>query len=479
MMGGMDALLAHLGEVIEQTRAEMTGALSGGGIIDASDGQVTTALALAGELGRLADAVLVEATGEVARRSIARDRELRLTTRMGCHDVSELVQRLTRLGPASAARLQKAGKATMVAVSFAGTPLPARLPAMRDALIDGVVGLDGLLAVAGPLEAMNRRVGREDLLAADSMLAAEARGEGPDGAPPACADLLRLQALVWSAVLDQDGAEPREDRALRKRGITFGTERDGVVPFRGNLLPEVAAQFRRICDATGSPRVDQNSAVQFRPADEASDSSDDQFVPDDPRTWAQKQHDALATALFAAASSGLLPTIGGAAPTLVVSVRAEDLLTGTGWAHVDGTDEPVSIAAAAHAGCAGVVQRVLLGENGRILRLGTEERVFNRHQRRAIALRDGGCIIPGCGVPAGWCEIHHVTDHAEGGPTHTDNGVLLCWIHHRFLKNSGWLIRMNRGVPEVKAPPWLDGTGRWRTTTKSKARMLNLLSRRT
>jgi hypothetical protein len=326
---------------------------------------------------------------------------------------------------------------------------------------------------------MNRRVGREDLLAADSVLAAEARGEGPDAAPPACADLLRLQALVWSAALDQDGAEPREDRALRVRGITLGTPRDGVVPIRGALLPEVAAQFRRICDATQSPRVDGSGSVRFRAGTQADgEVPDAEFASDDSRTWAQKQHDALATALFAAASSGMLPTIGGAAPTLVVSVRAQDLLAGTGWAHVDGVDEPLSTGAALHAGCAGVIQRVLLDGSGRILRLGTEERVFNRHQRRAIALRDGGCLIPGCGVPASWCEMHHVIAHARGGPTHTGNGFLLCWFHHRFLDKVGWLIRMNRGVPEVKAPPWLDSSGRWRAVTKSRTRLLDLLATR-
>lgn len=85
-----------------------------------------------------------------------------------------------------------------------------------------------------------------------------------------------------------------------------------------------------------------------------------------------------------------------------------------------GCEAPVRTAAR-HVGCAGVVQRVVLGDNGRILRLGTEERVFNRYQRRAIALRDGECIIPGCGVPADWCEIHHVAGHAEGGPSHMDN----------------------------------------------------------
>ncbi|GAA2010145.1 hypothetical protein GCM10009739_22810 [Microbacterium ulmi] len=125
------------------------------------------------------------------------------------------------------------------------------------------------------------------------------------------------------------------------------------------------------------------------------------------------------------------------------------------------------------------MQRVALGPNGRVLRLGTEERVFNRHQRRAIALRDGNCIIPGCGVPAGWCEIHHVTEHAAGGPTHTDNGVLLCWFHHRFVDKGPWRIRMNRGVPEVQAPAWFDRSGGWRPVTKSRTRMLDLVGRRT
>jgi len=122
---------------------------------------------------------------------------------------------------------------------------------------------------------------------------------------------------------------------------------------------------------------------------------------------------------------------------------------------------------------------MLLGGNNRILRIGTEKRLFNRHQRRAIALRDGNCIIPGCGVPPAWCEIHHVTEHAHGGATHTDNGLLLCWHHHRFIENGQWRIRMNRGVPEVQAPKWFDSTLRWRPVTTSRTRILDLVGRRT
>lgn len=472
----MEALLDDLRGTVGQLRDMASDGLRNGAIRRASDASLIDGMTLTGEALRLLEALLVESAGEVVRRSRMPERHLRLTTRMGCHDVNELLQRLTRLAPASAAGLQRGAKAVLVEQRLDGQALPARLPAMREALIDGEVGLDGLLAVAGPLEAMGDRVAVDDLLTADSVLAAEARGEGPEGAPPACADLLRVQALAWSAALDQDGAEPREERALALRGVRFGRPRDGVIPFSGALLPEVHAQWQQICSATGSPRT-HDQGVRFE-TPSSTPTDEESFLPD-PRTTAQKHHDALATALFTAASSRLLPTIGGAAPTLVVSVRAEDLVSGSGWAMVQGSDEPVSTAAARHAGCAGVIQRVLLDGSGRILRLGTEERVFNKHQRRAIALRDGGCIIPGCCVPAAWCEIHHVTPDAYGGPTHTDNGVLLCWFHHRFIDRGLWKVRMTRGVPEVQAPTWFDPSLRWRSITKSHTRLLDRVVRRT
>ena len=343
-----------------------------------------------------------------------------------------------------------------------GELLEPALPAMRAALCEGLVGVDGLVAVAGPLLSAGSRIPREALLAADAALAAEARGEGPDGAPPMGADLLRVQAQAWSIALDQDGAEPRERMTAHKRGFTLGAPTDWGVPCRGNLMPEVAAQLQMIFDAHNNPA---GQGVRFAEDAPAGDDTDDAIIPRDTRTRAQQQHDALASALSVAASSGLLPTIGGAAPTLIVSVREEDAARGKGYAHAQGCDMPLGMAAALHVGCAGTIQRITSRDDGRIVRIGTEERVFNRHQRRAIALRDGGCIIPGCGVPAGWCEIHHVLEHANGGPTHTDNGVLLCWFHHRFIDFCGWKIRMNHGVPEVRAPSWCDATLRWRPVT--------------
>ncbi len=137
----------------------------------------------------------------------------------------------------------------------------------------------------------------------------------------------------------------------------------------------------------------------------------------DTRSRAQKQHDTLAAVLGIAARHDEMPRLGGAAPTLVVTVTADDYIAGRGWAHVDGIDVPVSVRTAAHTACAGGVQRVLFDPAGRIIGIDTSDRIFNAHQRRAITLRDCECLIPGCHVPATWCEIHHVQEHSRGGPT--------------------------------------------------------------
>lgn len=119
--------------------------------------------------------------------------------------------------------------------------------------------------------------------------------------------------------------------------------------------------------------------------------------------------------------------------------------------------------------CTGAVQRISIDRRGRITALETPARVFGAHQRRAIAARDGHCVIPGCRVPATWCEVHHVQEWAQGGHTTTDNGVLLCWFHHRSLDTSGWRIRMVEGVPQVSSPTWIDPQQTWTAAEQSQA----------
>ncbi|WP_230114075.1 HNH endonuclease signature motif containing protein, partial [Microbacterium oxydans] len=393
-------------------------------------------------------------------------------------------------------------------------------PRLREALLDGTIGVSGLLAAVGPVDAAQRRVSEALRWRADAQLAALARGmvavdeedapADPDAAaaaqesgPPATPEDLRTYARVIMAYLDPDGAEPAEELAMRGRGIRFGRAKHGLVPIHGDLLPETAGALQRQFDAYLNPKVDGPPVpgVRFVPSGDTADATtasagawagagagaragadsggyvqasderrDNDVLPSgdpggmvDTRTRPQKQHDAFAAILGIAAKHDETPKLGGAAPTLLVSVTAEDYATGRGWAHVDDIDTPVSVATARHTACGGTVQRVLFDPEGRIIGIGTTDRIFTTHQRRAITLRDKECLIPGCHVRASWCEIHHVHEHARGGPTHTDNGVALCWHHHRTLDTSGWEIRMGNGTPQVRGPAWWDPARRWRT----------------
>lgn len=475
----MEALVETLREV-ERVLGDAVGETFASGELRVSDDEALLALlAQVSALSRLADALLVEVVAHVQERADAAPHAARITARFGCRSMTELVQRATRLSSRTAGDLLRGARAVAQTSSpTSGEVLPASYPAMRAALADGAVGLGGLVAVTSALDAAGCAL--EARLAADEELAAAARGDGCDGGPAACADELRAQAQVWAMYLDQDGSEPREARALRRRALTVGVCRDGLVPVRGNLLPEVAGQLDTLFHSILNPKGGGPEAPDGPHFTETEPTDPDTPLESlaDPRTRTQRQHDALATILSAAARAGDLPTIGGAAPTLVVSASAEDLRTGNGHAHLDGCEEPVPLAVARQAACSGAIQRVLTDEDGRVRAIHTFDRVFGPHQRKAIVLRDGGCVIPGCHVPAAWCEIHHVEEHSRGGPTHTDNGVLLCWHHHRTLDSGGWKIRMRNGIPEVRGPYWWDASLKWRAVTTSPLRRRRRLAER-
>ena len=52
---------------------------------------------------------------------------------------------------------------------------------------------------------------------------------------------------------------------------------------------------------------------------------------------------------------------------------------------------------------------------------------------RALVVRDGGCVAPGCDRPVGWCEVHHRTPWSRGGATDLANCELRCSRHHHAV----------------------------------------------
>lgn len=454
-----------------QVVADLDRLLGDGSLETLPDAERLAVLQAAGAVQRRVDAVIVETLA-------GSDDASAFASRAGCRSANELLRRALLTDSADAARYAKGARLVHRDRELTtGSPLPGRWPALHRALHDGAIGLAGLLAATGPIERAGPRVSPADRWAADALLAAQARGVIDDGsdqgraAPAPTPDELRVRAQVIVAYLDPDGAEPDFDRAARSRGVRLGAARDGLVPITGRLLPEAAGQLQRLWDAYLNPKSEAPPlpAVRFAPSEDdpdyltcAADLAERMPIGlADTRSRPQLQHDALMAILGTAARHHETPTIGGAAPTLVVSVTAEDYAAGRGRAQVDAIDSPAPVALARHTACAGTVQRVISDPDGRIIGIESSDRIFTAQQRRAIALRDGGCLIPGCDVPASWCEIHHVREHARGGPTSTDNGVALCWHHHRTLDTSGWAIRMHHGVPHVRGPGWWDPGGRW------------------
>jgi hypothetical protein len=462
--------MAGIPEALEQVRSALDAALDADPPRGLGDDELLLAMGTLEHVGRVLDAHRAAFAGEVAERSRLELGAGRLSARKGCRSAAELIERVTQISGGEARRRILVGTATRAGTGLTGQPVPPPHPHVAAALVAGMVGLDAATTIVREL-GRTRTVADPALAdAAEHALVDQATGTGDDAPIRCSADELRVQAQAWALFLDQDGPEPDDERAMRRRSFRRGRARDGLIPITGELIPEVAAKLRRLLDAHLAPR----SSGGFLTADERADLA----VQAETRTTDQQRHDVLAAIIDTATRSGQHPTIGGAAPTVLVSVRATDLETGHGAGHADGIDIPISLRAIRHMICTGGTQTVVLDDTGRIIRLGSPKRCFTPHQRRAITLRDGGCLIPGCTVPAAWCEIHHVIPDAHGGPTHTDNGVLLCWHHHRTIDTSGWDIRMRRGAPEIRPPGWLDPDRTWRPATKSPTRLANQLDQR-
>ncbi len=89
-----------------------------------------------------------------------------------------------------------------------------------------------------------------------------------------------------------------------------------------------------------------------------------------------------------------------------------------------------------------------------VLYLGRAERTAPPRLRRALELRDGGCVAPGCTADPSRCEAHHVTHWTHGGGTDLDEMALVCTRHHHLVHEGRWTL--------VRTPGHRPGqTGYW------------------
>lgn len=421
-----------------------------------------------------------------------------LAARYGCRNAVELLQHLTGESARAVNAHIRLAREVSGDVSLVGEPIAPSQEHVAAGLLTGRLNHESAVLIAAMLGkhtsfevASDREVAERCLVQAATGLDF---GAGDQPPLPMHADDIRQLCRRWDDALDPDGAAPDDELRMDRRYLNLGTVKDGLVRVNGLITMEAAAGLMAVNDALSNPHrragtgVDDNGSLgadmegahrstasgggeleagELGAGELGADCSGGGLDPEtktaiclaaDTRTAGQKRHDALEAVLKVALASQKLPTLGGAHTTVVVEVREEALRKGQGAAWLvdhEGSRSAISLATVKNMACGANIQAVVRDSLGRIKKLGTPSRTFNAHQRRVIALRDQQCVIPGCTVPSSWCEVHHVLPYSRGGPTHTDNGVLLCMFHHRTIDAGGWVVTMEDGVPKIEPPGWL------------------------
>jgi len=240
-----------------------------------------------------------------------------------------------------------------------------------------------------------------------------------------------------TAYLDPDGRLSNDTDRAGRRGLHIGKQRaDGMSPISGLLDPATRALVDAAFSALARPVADGDTP--------------------DPRSPAQRNHDALAALCRNALASGGLPSNRGLPATVVLTMTLTELESETGVATTaTGGLVPIRDALALAADTHWVL--CLLGTDGQPLHLGRSARLASTAQRLALYARDKGCTRPGCDIPPRWCEVHHLVEWQHGGATDINTMCLVCSFDHHLITDEGFTVRMgSRGRVEWTAPRHLD-----------------------
>ena len=228
-----------------------------------------------------------------------------------------------------------------------------------------------------------------------------------------------------------DASIARETAQRTHRDLRIASTLDGMVYLRGAAHPEGGA----IVDAAISALATKTG-------------------PEDLRSPGQRRWDALEQLCQSYLDSGTLPDHGGLRPHLTVVVDLPTLLGHPGARMADlGYIGQLSGEAARRIACDSAISRIITDGPTAILDAGRTTRSVTPAIRRAVHVRDKGCVFPGCGAPPNQCEAHHLIHWARGGRTDLNSLGLLCKFHHWLVHEGGWTITRRQDGSWTATPP--------------------------
>jgi len=287
---------------------------------------------------------------------------------------------------------------------------------------EGLISERHAVSIEKALDKCSRKLSLPKLHALEDVLVAAAVG----GCTPD--DIAALGRRAYEHI-DPDGAEPSAEDIARAREVTIGKQGDDLLSgLEGVLSPEARALLDVVMEKLARPGVnnpdDAHDPVDVDDADAVAAAA-----KRDKRTAAQRNHDAFVAALRAAIASGVLGQHRGLPCVPIITLSIDQLESETGIA-TTATGGRLPVEDALRMMGANPRYVLLLDVAGRPLYLGREKRLASADQRIALYGSEKGCSAPRCDAPATRCQVHHVTDWADGGRTDIDVLTLACDAHH-------------------------------------------------
>ena len=291
--------------------------------------------------------------------------------------------------------------------------------ALRDAMSTGAIGFAHALVITRALDVLPP----EAVGPAAEILVATARGADPSHLRR-IADTIREAVAPQTLVTDTESVRDR-------RFLNISETLDGMFSIDGLLDPEAGALALAAVRALATP-----------------------LGPDDSRTAQQRRADGFTEAIRAGLDAGTLPVTGGERPHLHLVVDFGRFLDGETPVAYTPTDSALAGETVRRILCDAQVTRIVTLGPSEVLDVGRATRTIPSAIRRALAIRDGGCVGHGCDRPPAFTDGHHVVHWCDGGATSLDNLALLCRSHHDLVHSGGWVLVRN-GPGWAALPPRL------------------------
>ncbi len=249
-------------------------------------------------------------------------------------------------------------------------------------------------------------------------------------------------AQSWAHTLDPQAEAMTQAQQHEARELYLDRTFDGMLSVNGRLDREAGDVLLTAIGALSTPRTG-----------------------DDLRTGPQRRADALIELCQQVLSAGDLPEVAGERPHLNLTVSLETLEQRAGAPAAQlGHTGPVIAETARRLACDASISRIITDGPSQVLDVGRRTRTISPALRRALVVRDAGCVHPGCARPPSWCEGHHLRHWVDGGTTDLANLILLCRRHHRAQHEGGRALQHRADQGKADRNGYYD-TYRTRATT--------------